>query len=90
MSKHRKPKPFTAGQRLYLVTPAAVIPGWTFQEDRDYFSNPVPVVVVSDDGETVRVTDPVREHTYPADRSYLKTEWQLTNKQRKLANVVSD
>ncbi len=66
----------------FLVTPKNEISGWTFQSDRDYFSNPVEVEIIRvDDCGLVIVTDHRRGHTYPVNRSNLKSKHQLTNKQ---------
>ena len=72
-----------ANRQLYLLTPPCQIKQFTYEADREYFSRPVPVELhhSSIDG-VLYVLDPARNHTYPVNKSHIKTIHQLTNKQR--------
>lgn len=56
------------GDCVWLITPTAQVKNFTFQVDRDYFSQPVSVTYQGRraDDSLAEVHDPVRDHTYPA------------------------
>ena len=74
----------------FLVTPKSEISGWVHEIDRAYFSKPVLVEIVSDENGEVIVKDHARDHTYPVDRKYLKSKYQLTNAQRAACEGASN
>lgn len=74
----------------YIVMRPAEIRGFTFQQDRDYFSRPVLVEIIGEYGVAglLTVTDHHRGHTYPASRKSLKSAGQLTRRQREAVGLV--
>lgn len=76
-------------EEIFLVCPKKYLPGYVREEDRQYFSKPVRVEIVSKgDGKIYTVTDPIRGHTYPADKANLVRGWRLTNKQMAAAKAA--
>ena len=80
-----------ANRRIFIVLNAKDKKGFANQVDRDYFSRPIEVVLDSSDVETrqLRVTDPVRGHTYPVAIEKLKSIYFLTKKQKAAAQTLS-
>ena len=79
-----------SNNRAYLVVKPADLRGMALQADRDFLSRPVPVEIlwchVTRCRRIVQVRDLVRHIEFPADRGNLKSEFQLTNRQRNAAH----
>lgn len=75
----------------YLVCPKKLLKGYLYQEDRDYFSKPVGVELLSCNIHTrlLTVRDPVRDHTYPACKENIRFWASLSNKQLAAAGHFS-
>lgn len=70
----------------YLITTKRDAARFTCADDRDYFSRPVRVTVLSCDVSTrlVRVRDEARGHEYPCSADDLRPHYMLSNKQKQM------
>lgn len=79
---------------MFLITTAAQLSGFTYAEDREYFSRPVAVRWLYSDLSTkyamcVHENGPRQGRPFPADRRSLVTRAQLTKGQRKAMGLPS-